>query len=146
MLVPWQEPDSGVAVTVKVYGDPALLIAEVVFTASVEALLPEPLVFVNELGLKLPEAPLGNPETLRSTVHEVVLLPVNETAIGKVADWPAGTGFGAFCVPTVTLLGFESENTVCAWRPETDPVAVRKNPVLRSKLSGANWLFEKVPS
>ena len=67
-------------------------------------------VDVKVAGLNVPDAPLGNPETLKSTVHEFAF-PLKLVVIENCVDAPACTGFG-FCAPMVTVFGLESEKIV----------------------------------
>ena len=61
-------------------------------------------------GLNVPDAPLGNPVMLKSTVQELPL-PLKPVVMPNCVEAPACTGFG-LCAPMVTEFGFESENMV----------------------------------
>jgi len=61
-------------------------------------------------GLNAPDAPLGKPEILKSTVHELAF-PLKPVVSANCVEAPACTGFG-FCAPMVTVFGLESEKIV----------------------------------
>jgi hypothetical protein len=74
----WQLPDCGVAVIVIVELPPGVVLAFVVIV-SVDVALPL-LVRVSDAGLNEAAAPVGRPDALRSTVHEVPL-PLKATVM-----------------------------------------------------------------
>src|SRR5439155_24576061 len=82
-------------------------------------------------GVKVAEAPVGNPVVVNVTLH-VVLFPVKPTVTGlNVVELPATTGLGDWAA-TVTVPIFESVNFACAVQPDIFPAAVAINAILRS--------------
>ena len=112
------------ALTVKEY-DPAGVVLALVVIVKLAIPLPEPVVFVSELGLNEADVPVatGLGDTLRSTVQDFELFPLKFTVtpLVHVAAPPGATE--TELGDTVTEAGLESINVVCAC--ETDPLAVR---------------------
>ena len=126
----WQVPPPLPASTVNVTVPTGVAAVVVIVKVDVTS----PPVLVRELGLNEALTPAGRAEeTLRGEVQELPF-PLKFTVTLYVAVFPGDIGLGA-CAPTVTVLGFESENFACAVQFEMGPVAVAKKFIPISPVS-----------